>query len=162
MKRTMTALMVVGMTGLVGFAGGCEEKKADPLSKAAEGMKDAASKAGDAMQGAADKAKAAGADLANKATDALQGEVKNLMDTAKTKIDALVKGGSNLAADKKPEFDKAVSGIQSTFGELTKNFDGLKDQTGEGLMKTLNELKTKGTELMATVKTTAEKFGIKI
>jgi hypothetical protein len=162
MKRTLTAVMVVSMAGLVGFGVGCEEKKADPISKATDGMKDAANKAGDAMKGAADKAKAAGADLATKATDALQGEVKNLMDTAKTKIDALVKGGSGLAADKKPEFDKAVSGIQSTFGELTKNFDGLKGQTGEGLAKTLGELKTKGTELMTTVKTTAEKFGIKI
>ena len=45
---------------------------------------------------------------------------------------------------------------------MSKGFDGLSSQTGEGMTKTLGELKEKGAKLMETVKTTAEKFGIKL
>lgn len=155
MKRAMVLALVAG-AGLA--LGGCEEKKADPVAAAT----DAAKKAGDAAKDSAAKATDAAKDVANKATDALQGEVKNLMDTVKGKVEALVKGGSSLTGEKKGEFDKAVTGIQTNWTDLSKMFDALKGQSGEGLMKNLTELKDKGTKLMDTVKTTADKFGIKI
>ncbi len=155
MKRAMVLVLAAGV-GLV--LGGCEEKKADPVGQ----LSDAAAKAGDAVKDGAKKAGDAAKDVANKATDALHGEVKNLMDTVKGKVDALVKGGSSLTGEKKGEFDKAISGIQSSWGDLSKMFDGLKGQSGEGLTKSLTDLKDKGTKLLDTVKTTAEKFGIKI
>lgn len=155
MKRAMVLALVAG-AGLA--LGGCEEKKADPVGQ----LGDAAKKAGDAVKDGAAKAGDAAKDVASKATDALQGEVKNLMDTVKGKVEALVKGGSSLTGEKKGEFDKATAGIQTTWTDLSKLFDGLKGQSGEGLMKTLTDLKDKGGKLMETVKATADKFGIKI
>lgn len=155
MKRALVLALVAG-AGLA--MGGCEEKKAEP----AKALGDAAKQAGDAMKDGAKKAGDAAKDVANKATDALQGEVKNLMDTIKTKVDALVKGGSSLTGEKKGEFDKAVAGIQTSWSDLSKMFDGLKGQTGEAMTKTLAELKDKGSKLHETVKTTADKFGIKL
>jgi len=169
MKRV---LMVAALAGL-GFMAGCEEKKADSIADktkaAANAVGDKAKDAGTAMKDAAgtaaDKAKEMGNAAADKAKDmgaALKGEVQNLMDTIKGKVETLDKGGSTLEPAKKSEFDKAMTGIKSTWADMTKGFDGLSGQTGDAMAKTLADLKTKGTELMATVKTTAEKFGIRL
>lgn len=155
MKRVLALAIVAGLGVMVG----CEEKKTDSLMDSAKKSADSvAAKAKDAAATATDKAK----DMGNVVTDKLKGEVQNLMDTVKGKVDQLVKGGETLKADQKPEFDKAVSGIKSTWEDLSKNFSSLSSQSGDGLMKTLGDLKTKGTELMTTVKNTAEKFGIKL
>ncbi len=173
MKRVLMVAVLAGLGVMVG----CEEKKADSIAdkakQAAGTMGDKAKDAGTAMKDAAgtaaDKAKEMGTaaadktkEMAAKATDAAKGEVKNLMDTIKGKVETLDKGGATLEPAKKSEFDKAMAGIKSTWADMTKGFDGLSSQTGDGMMKALDGLKTKGTELMATVKTTAEKFNIKL
>ncbi len=146
MKR---ALIVAGVAGLSMFvAMGCEEKKANPL--------------GDAMKQAGDKAKDATAGMADKAKDAASAGLKNLLDTAKTKIDALTKAGESLKADQKPEFAKALSGITDQFGSLSKGFDGLKGMSGDGLMAKVKELTGNGEGLLKTISSTAEKFGLKL
>ncbi len=153
MKRALIVAGVAGLSMLVAM--GCEEKKANPLGDA---MKQAGDKAKDATAGMADKVK----DAANAAADKAQAEVKDLMDNTKKKVDALAKGGESLKADQKGEFDKAMAGIRSTWDDLSKNFDGLKGQAPDAMVKTLADLKDKGVKLMDTVKSTATKFGINL
>jgi hypothetical protein len=163
------ALIVAGLVGMSVFAMGCEEKKADPIANAAKQVgnaaKDAGDKTKDAMSSVADKAK----DMGDKAKDAVAGmadkakaEVKDLMDNAKKKVDALAKGGESLKPDQKGEFDKAMTGIRSTWDDMSKGFDSLKGQAPDAMTKTLADLKDKGTKLMDTVKTTAAKFNINL
>lgn len=177
------------IAGLALIAGGCE-KKPDATSAldqakqatqaAADKAKDAAKSAGDAAKAAGDKAAAAATDaskaagdaakaagdkakdMGNAAIEAAKAPLKNLMDTAKTKLDGLVKGGASLTGDKKGEFDKAVTGIQSTFGDLTKGFDGLKDLKLDTLTTKVKEMTTKGEGLLKSINDTAAKFGIKL
>lgn len=155
MKRFLVLAIVAGLGVMVG----CEEKKTDSLmdsaKKSASGMAD---KAKDAASTATDKAK----DMGNVVGDRLKGEVQNLMDTVKGKVDQLTKGGETLKAEQKPEFDKAIAGIKSTWEDVSKSFSSASSQTGDGLMKGLNDAKDKGIKLLDTVKTTAEKFGIKL
>ena len=84
------------------------------------------------------------------------------MDTVKGKVETLTKGGDSLKPDQKGEFEKAMTGIKGTWTDLSSKWDGLSGKTGEGLTKGLGELKDQGMKLMDTVKTTAEKFGIKL
>ncbi|HMN42471.1 MAG TPA: hypothetical protein PKE29_16645 [Phycisphaerales bacterium] len=151
-----SAFLMAGVVGLSMFAAmGCEEKKANPLGDA---MKDAGNKAKDATAGMAEKVK----DVAGSAADKIKAEVQDLMDNTKKKVDALAKGGESLKADQKGEFDKAMSGIHSTWDDLSAKFAGLKDQAPEAMAKTLADLKDKGVKLMDTVKSTATKFGISL
>jgi hypothetical protein len=151
MKRILMATVVLGLGVLVG----CEEKKADnPLDKAKA-----------AAPAATDKMKDMGKLVADKAADvttALKGEVKNLVDTLKGKVDALAKGGDLLKPDQKAEFDKAVAGIKASWTDLSKSFEEAGSKTGDALAKGLADAKTAGLKLMETVKTTADKFGVKL
>lgn len=162
MKRV---LMVVALAGM-GVMVGCEEKKADTVvdksrqatQAVGDKMKDAGAAMKDAASTAADKTR----DMATMASDKVKGEVKNLMDTIKGKVDTLDKGGSTLEPAKKSEFDKAMTGIRGTWADMTRGFDGLANKTGDAMTTALADLKDKGAKLMDTVRTTGEKFGIKL
>jgi hypothetical protein len=168
MKRVLMASVLAGMGVMVG----CEEKKADTVvdkSKQAtqavgDKMKDAGNAVKDAATTAADKTKDvvnAGVDKAKDMGTALKGDVKNLMDTIKGKVETLDKGGTSLDPAKKGEFDKAMTGIKSTWADLSKKFDDVSTQSGEAMAKGLADVKEAGLKLMDNVKMTAEKFGIK-
>jgi hypothetical protein len=168
MKRVLMVAVLAGLGVMVG----CEEKKADSIADktkaAANAVGDKAKEAGtavkDAAGTAADKAKEIGNAAADKAKDvgtALKVEVQNLMDTIKTKVDTLDKGGSTLEPAKKSEFDKAMTGIKSTWADLSKKFDEVSSKSGEAMATGLAEVKEAGVKLMDNVKLTAEKFGLK-
>ena len=172
MKRVLMVAVLAGLGVMVG----CEEKKADSMAdkakQAAGAMGDKAKDAGTAMKDAAgtaaDKAKEMGnaaadktKEMASKATDAVKGEVKNLMDTIKGKVDTLDKSGSTLEPAKKSEFDKAMTGIKSTWADLSKKFDDVSSKGGDAMATGLAEIKAAGVKLMDNVKLTAEKFGLK-
>jgi hypothetical protein len=154
-------------------AGKAADATKDAAKAAGDKAADAAKAAGDAAKAGMDKAKDAGAAVADKAKDAAAGAadalkekavggLKTMLDGAKSKIEALTKGGETLAADKKPDFTKAMTGINEQFGALTKGFDGLKSLSGDGLMAKVKELTGTGEGLMKTVTETAAKFGIKL
>lgn len=138
------------------------DKAKDAAHSAADAAKATADKAKDAAAGAADKAKEAAAGAMDAAKEKAMAGLKTMMDGAKDKIAALTKGGEALPADKKPDFTKAMSGITEQFGALTKNFDGLKSLSGDGLMTKIKELTGSGEGLMKTITETAAKFGIKL
>lgn len=174
--------------GIADAAKNAAGKAADATKAAADkattAVKDAGKAAGDAAKAGVDKAKEAGtavADkaketgtaMADKAKDAASGAadavkdkavagVKSLVDGAKEKIAALTKGGETLPADKKPEFSKALTGINEQFGNLSKNFDGLKSLSGDSLMAKVKELTGSGEGLMKSITDTAAKYGIKL
>jgi uncharacterized protein YaaN involved in tellurite resistance len=160
MNRIFTVVVVAGLgLGVIG----CEEKKADNAAKpAAPGAMDKMKDAGNA---AADKMKDAGHAVADKTKEmgsALKGDVQNLVDTLKTKVDTLTKGGDSLPADQKPEFDKAMTTIKSGWSDLSAKFQSASSATGDAMAKGLADAKDAGMKLMDSIKTTADKFGIKM
>jgi uncharacterized phage infection (PIP) family protein YhgE len=147
---------IVATTLLAGGLIGCEEKPSTP--NVTDKLKDAAKSTTDAARNAAKSA----TDTVKDAAAKLQEEIKGMVDTAKTRLDALTKGGSSVAADKKPEFDKVVSDLSAQFKSLSDGFAGLKDHTGDALTKKIGELKDIGAKLMDGIKAAADKYGIKI
>lgn len=159
----MKSPLIVSLVATTLFAGGllgCEEKPSTP--NVTDKLKDAAKSTTDAARNAAKSATDSVKDAAASATAKLQEEIKGMVDTARARLDALTKGGSSVAADKKSEFDKAVSDLSTQFKSLSDGFAGLKDHAGDALTRKLGELKDIGTKLMDGIKATADKYGIKI
>lgn len=151
MKHLIASALIVGSACMLG----CEDKKAPDAAKAV----------GDMTKSATDAAKAAGdkaAGAMSAATDTLKTEVMAMVEKAKTQIDALTKGGASLTGEKKGEFDKALADITTQFTALKDSAGKLTSQSGDGLMKALNDMKASGGKLMDGIKAAADKFGIKL
>ncbi len=145
MKNLLMAALVMGAVAVCG----CDEKK--DATSTIDQMKNTASKAGESVKS-----------TVNAATTKLMDEVKGMVDTAKAKLDGLTKGGANLTAEKKTDFDKVLGELNTQFKSLSEGVTSLKDASADTVSTKLGELKTAGTKLMDDIKAAAEKFGIKL
>lgn len=155
----MNRVLLASAVCAYAFLTGCEDKPAPTAAPAPKPTSAATNAVGDAMKAAGDKAKEAGAAV----SDALKKEVTSMVDKAKAQVDQLKNGAASVPADKKSDFEKAMGDINSQFKSLSDGAStGLKDLTGDGLSKKLTELKDMGSKLMTNIKSTADKFGIKL
>lgn len=170
MNRLILAGMAVGLL----VVAGCEEKPKAPaigntLKDAGNAMNDAAKKAGDSAKSAADSAKTAADKAVASGTQAIAGVIDSakkegttLVDKAKGQLDQLSAKASTVAADKKPDFDKAMTDLSGQFTALKEKVTKLGGDSPDAIGKALTEIKSAGTKLMDGIRTTAEKHGIKL
>jgi len=166
MNRLILAGMAVGLL----IVGGCEEKPKVPeapklgntIKDAGNAMGDAAKKAGDSAKAATEKAVAQGTQAIAGAIESAKKEGTGLVDKAKGQMDQLSAKASTVAADKKPEFDRAITDLSGQFTALKDRVAKLGGDSPAAIGTALTEIKSAGTKLMDGIRATADKFGIKL